>query len=148
MEMRAHALGPANGEQYSQLIRQSGLPVAGLLDETECFEFYDDKDVIVGFAGLQRAGVDALLRSLIVVPERRKAGFGSAIVEWTTGLAARDGISQLFLLTTTAQPFFIKCGFQTIDRASVPELIGGLSEFSESCCSSAHVMRRNLTRDI
>ena len=148
MKMRAHALSPANGEQYSHLIRQSRLPVTGLLDETECFEFYDDQEVIVGFAGLQRAGVDALLRSLIVFPARRNAGLGSAIIGWMTSFAGRNGISRLFLLTTTARPFFIKCGFQTIDRASVPELVGRLAEFSESCCSSAYVMKQNLTRDL
>jgi N-acetylglutamate synthase-like GNAT family acetyltransferase len=59
--------------------------------------------------------------------------------------ASGNGISRLFALTTTSQVFFHKCGFQTIDLASVPQLICGLTEFSESCCSSAFVMKRDLT---
>jgi len=106
----------------------------------------DDQDTIVGFAGLQRVGADALLRSLVVFPARQTTGFGSAIVTWIVSFASSNGISRLFALTTTSQPFFRKCGFQTIDRASVPQSICGLTEFSESCCSSAYVMKRDLIR--
>src|SRR5262249_31827941 len=84
--------------------------------------------------------------SLVVFPARQTAGFGSAIVTWIVSFASSNGISRLFALTTTSQPFFRKCGFQTIDRASVPQSICGLTEFSESCCSSAYVMKRDLIR--
>ena|SRR5262249_29635271 len=143
--MKAHTLSPGNADQYVQMVREYGLPLTGLLTSTECFEFCDDQDVIVGFAGLQRVGIDALLRSLVVHPARRRAGFGSAIVKWVMNFASGNGISRLFALTTTSQVFFQKCGFQTIDRASAPQLICGLTEFSESCCSSAFVMKRDLT---
>ena len=146
--MKAHTLSPGNADQYVQMVREYGLPLTGLLTSTECFEFCDDQDVIVGFAGLQRVGIDALLRPLVVHPAKRRAGFGSAIVKWVMNFASGNGISRLFALTTTSQVFFQKCGFQTIDRASVPQLICELTEFSESCCSSAYVMKRDLTRVI
>jgi N-acetylglutamate synthase-like GNAT family acetyltransferase len=97
---------------------------------------------------LDRVLADALLRSVVVHPTRRRAGFGSAIVEWVMKFASGSGISRLFALTTTSQVFFNKCGFQTIDRASVPQSICGLTEFSEPCCSSAFVMKRDLTRTV
>ena len=146
--MKASTLSPTNAEHYAQLVREGGLPLTGLLTSTECFEFCDDQDTVVGFAGLQRVGADVLLRSLVVFPARQKAGFGSAIVMWIVSFASSNGISRLFALTTTSQPFFCKCGFQTIDRASVPQSICGLTEFSESCCSSAFVMKRDLTRAV
>src|SRR5262245_58175944 len=144
--MMAHTLSPSNADQYVQLIREHGLPLTELLTSTKCFEFSDDQGTIVGFAGLQRSGMDALLRSLVVLPARQRSGFGSAIVAWVMNVASWNGISRLFALTTTSQAFFHKCGFQTIDRASVPELVCGLSEFAESCCSTAYVMKRDLTR--
>src|SRR5262245_41588882 len=94
--MKASTLSPANAEHYAQLVREGGLPLAGLLTSTECFEFCDDQDTIVGFAGLQRVGADALLRSLVVFPARQKAGFGSAIVGWIVSFASSNGISRLF----------------------------------------------------
>ena len=144
--MMAHRLSPGNADQYVQMVREHGLPLTGLLTSTECFEFSDDQGTIVGFAGLQRAGRDVLLRSLVVLPARQRSGFGLAIVPWIMNFASRNGISRIFALTTTGQAFFHKCGFQNIDRASVPELICGLSEFAESCCSTAYVMKRDLTR--
>ena len=119
--------------------------MAGLLTETECFEFYDGQDAIVGFAGLQQVDCYALLRSLVIFPARRMTGWGSVIVTSMMIFASSKGVSQLFALTTTAQPFFTKCGFQTISRENVPQSICGLTEFSESCCSSAYVMKRDLT---
>src|SRR5262249_72157 len=144
--MKARTLSPGNADQYVQIVREYGLPLTGLLTSTECLEFCDDQGAIVGFAGLQRAGTDALLRSLVVLPASQRSGFGSAIVAWVMSFASGNGISRLFALTTTNQAFFYKCGFKTIDRAGVPQLICGLTEFSESCCSSAYVMKRDLTR--
>ena len=144
--MKASTLSPTNAVQYSQLLREYGLPLTGLLTSTKCFEFRDDQSTVVGFAGLQQVGVHALLRSLVVFPARQKAGFGSAIVTWTMSFASSNRISRLFALTTNSQPFFRKYGFQTIDRATVPQSFRGLSEFCESCCSSAYVMKRDLIR--
>jgi hypothetical protein len=53
-------LSPGNADQYVQMVREYGLPLTGLLTSTECFEFCEDQDAIVGFAGLQRVGMDAL----------------------------------------------------------------------------------------
>jgi amino-acid N-acetyltransferase len=36
---------------------------------------------LAGYAGLEGAGPDRLLRSVVVVPERRGEGFGSRILD-------------------------------------------------------------------
>jgi N-acetylglutamate synthase-like GNAT family acetyltransferase len=99
--MKARTLSPGNADQYVQIVREYGLPLTGLLTSTECFEFCDDQGTIVGFAGLQRAGTDALLRSLVVLSARQRSGFGSAIVAWVMSFASGKGILRLFALTTT-----------------------------------------------
>jgi hypothetical protein len=103
--MKARTLSSGNAEQYVELVRESGLPLAGLLTETECFEFYDDQDAIVGFAGVQRVGVDGLLRSLVIFPARRKAGFGSA----TPNLLPFDLRDRESNQLVIARPAFLAC---------------------------------------
>jgi GNAT superfamily N-acetyltransferase len=100
--MKARTLSPSNADQYVQIVREYGLPLTGLLTSTECLEFCDDQGAIVGFAGLQRAGTDALLRSLVVLPARQRSGFGSDIVAWVIvlllGMESRDSLHLLQLI--------------------------------------------------
>ena len=55
---------------------------------------------------LERFGAAALLRSVVVVPDRRGAGFGSAIVRELESTARAAHIDCVVLLTETAPKFF------------------------------------------
>ena len=50
----------------------------------------------------------------------------------------------LYLLTTTAVPFFERMGFAAIDRAEAPPAIAATREFATYCPESAVLMRRRL----
>jgi N-acetylglutamate synthase-like GNAT family acetyltransferase len=95
-------------------------------------------------AGSSFYGADALLRSVITVPEMRDRAYGVAIVDRMLALALRRGARTLYLLTTTAAPFFERLGFVAIDRAAVPPAIAGTTEFTLHCPATAVLMGRSL----
>jgi amino-acid N-acetyltransferase len=54
------------------------------------------------------------------------------------------GVKELYLLTTTAEKFFPKLGFDSIDRDNVPTPIQATEEFSSICPSTAVCMVKKL----
>jgi N-acetylglutamate synthase-like GNAT family acetyltransferase len=99
---------------------------------------------LVGCVGLERYGEDALLRSLAVIPRMQSTGIGKALYAKAAADAAQNGTRALYLLTTTAAPFFAKAGFTRIDRAEVPLPIRESEEFRSLCPASAVCMTRAL----
>jgi len=58
---------------------------------------------------------------------------------------ARDlQVPAIYLLTTTADRYFPKFGFEPIQRADVPPMVQTSVEFTSACPSSATVMRKSL----
>jgi amino-acid N-acetyltransferase len=51
----------------------------------------------------------------------------------------------VFLLTTTAEKFFPRFGFEQIAREDVPPSVQASVEFTSACPTSAIVMRKRLT---
>jgi N-acetylglutamate synthase-like GNAT family acetyltransferase len=126
------------------------LAAAGLqaedIDEPgrEFFSFRDPRGTLVGYGGLEVLGSDALLRSVITVPEMRDRAYGAAVVDRMLALALRRRVRTVYLLTTTAVPFFERSGFAVVDRAEAPAAIAATREFSTYCPVSAVLMRRLL----
>jgi amino-acid N-acetyltransferase len=94
--------------------------------------------------GLELYGDYALLRSLAVHPQQQGTGLGKALYQAAANLALLKGIREMYLITTTAAPFFEKRGFQQVDRLNVPVAIQRTTQFSGVCPSSATVMRRSI----
>ena len=99
---------------------------------------------LIGTVGLEVFGSDALLRSLIVASSHRGEGLGIQLVEGIEAHAHDIGVTSLYLLTTTADRFFDRHGYEQIERASVPEAIGATTEFVSFCPDSAVCMRKRL----
>jgi N-acetylglutamate synthase-like GNAT family acetyltransferase len=55
-----------------------------------------------------------------------------------------EGVTEVYLLTMLASPFFEKLGFERIPREQVPPDIGRSREFELHACDDAVVMRRHL----
>ncbi len=110
----------------------------------DCFAVAVHNDSIVGTAGVERHGDVGLFRSAAVRADQRGKGIGEALtrnrIEWSTA----QGISELYLLTTTAADYFPRYGFEKVERDSVPPEIASTSEFTSLCPSSATVMRLKL----
>ena len=129
----------------AEALAAEGLPTEDLDGEARrFFAFRDRAGTLVGFAGMELLGANALLRSLIVLPPAREARHGTAIVGWIAAEAARRGVRTLFLLTTTAAPFFEKLGFRRIGRDEAPPAVAATAEFGRLCPSSAVFMARSV----
>ena len=50
----------------------------------------------------------------------------------------------MWLLTTTAAPFFARLGFATMERASAPQALQASREFAAACPAGATCMRLDL----
>lgn len=138
---------PARSEDYAAvralLVAQS-LPSedVGASNEANRFHLAEQDGQIVGCAGLEMYGTDALLRSVAVAPSMRDSGLGRALV----GIAERDaaaiGVQRLFLLTTTAADYFRRLGYQRCDRSAAPSLVQASAQFSGLCPASAVCMSK------
>jgi N-acetylglutamate synthase-like GNAT family acetyltransferase len=60
--------------------------------------------------------------------------------------AITEGVTTLFLLTTTSADYFVKGGYRRVDRADVPADIQGTQQFAGLCPASAVVMVKELER--
>jgi N-acetylglutamate synthase-like GNAT family acetyltransferase len=135
---------PDELEEVLALLREAELPERGV---AECFGDFvvarrDGK--LVGVCGLEVHGADALLRSAAVVPELRGSGLGSRLVEATVEAARCRGLRALYLLTTTARPFFLARGFRDAERDAAPDGIRDSWEFRDGCPASSAFMKREL----
>jgi amino-acid N-acetyltransferase len=99
---------------------------------------------VVGTASLELYADGALLRSLAVDPARQGHRLGHQLIEAALRLAETRGAGRVFLLTTTAERFFPRFGFEEIARDEVPASVQASVEFQSACPASAIVMRKRL----
>jgi amino-acid N-acetyltransferase len=99
---------------------------------------------ILGVIGLEIFGRLALLRSLGVDPRFRKRGLAAQLMKKAEEYAASLEIEELYLLTMTAESFFLKRGYQRIERNSGPPAIRGTAEFQGLCPVSSMLMIKQL----
>jgi amino-acid N-acetyltransferase len=138
---------PARPEDFEAIARLLGdheLPLDGLREHLATTLVARDAGALVGSAALEVYEDGALLRSVAVAPGRRHSGLGQTLVNASIDLARTRGIPALYLLTTTAERYFPRFGFERIDRGDVPAGVQRSVEFTSACPSSAIVMRKIL----
>jgi len=81
-----------------------------------------------------------LLRSVAVGPESRRAGAGTVIVAATLKRMIEDKINEVYLVTEHAEKFFASCGFKTIDRDQLPDVIAKHPQAARECPATAPAM--------
>lgn len=127
--------------QVRRLLSDAKLPTADITPEKlETFYTCVSGGEIEGIVGLELYDQVGLLRSLLVRERRRARGLGSALVTHAEGVARANGVLALYLLTTTAEHFFRRRGYERVSRESAPADIQRTSEFSETCPASSAVM--------
>lgn len=126
------------------LLERSGLPTSDLESARPEFSVIRENDQVIAAGALQRFGSAALLRSVVVAPERRGSGLGQAIVSELERLAQASRIGRLVLLTQTAADFFARRGYRVIERSDAPEDMQRSEEFRSLCPSSASCMDKKL----
>lgn len=133
---------PGDARAIAALLREAGLPHEDFAPHLAHFLVARRDGEVVGAVGAEVTGSDALLRSLVVSPTRRGAGLGDALVRALETRAAGWGVERWWLLTTTAEAFFVKRGFRTTPRAAAPPAIAATAEFRGLCPSVAACLSR------
>ncbi|MFW5963980.1 MAG: arsenic resistance N-acetyltransferase ArsN2 [Natronomonas sp.] len=131
-------------EYVETLLAAENLPVEDVRSNSEWFYVALDGDDRVGIGGLEPAGDDALLRSVVVEATVRGRGYGGALRAALEAKARADGVDTLYLLTTTAADFFAEGGYAVIDRQEAPDAVRRTREFEEFCPSTATCMKKSL----
>ncbi len=96
---------------------------------------------IIGVAGMELHGDDALLRSVAVDKQFRSLRLGATLAEDRLNWARDRGIRAVYLLTDTAANYWTRFGFREIARAEAPEGIAASHEWAGGCPASSTAMR-------
>jgi amino-acid N-acetyltransferase len=129
-------------EVIAQLAKSS-LPVDDLDENKSLYALIKDGDII-DTGGLEFFGDCALVRSASIKEEERGRGLGKKINRHLEKIAKDNGVQFLYLLTTTANEFFAKEGYEIINREIVPDTIKSSTEFTSVCPSTAIVMKKKI----
>lgn len=138
-------LRPAAAEDLPaalRLLTEAALPTDGLSDQ------FPGQYVVaavggrpIAVAGVERYCNAGLLRSAVIDELWRGHRLGTRLVEERLCFARRAGLTDIYLLTTTAAPFFAKIGFSSLARSAAPAELRSAPEFSSICPLSSSFMR-------
>jgi amino-acid N-acetyltransferase len=135
---------PADFEKAIALLQSVQLPVTDIDTGLSNFLVAETDDAITGVIGLELLGDNALLRSMAVNTAYRNGGQAAALVLQLEALALRSRAHTIYLLTETARDYFLRKGYEVIDRSQAPPSIQSSSEFSHVCPASAVLMGKYL----
>jgi len=126
------------------LLAAAGLPFDDVEPGRQDFVMAVDGAKLLGCIALEMFGDAALLRSLAVATDQRGAGLGGALYDHLVARARQQGLRRLFLLTTSAAPFFTRRGFALVDRSEVPARMATSAQFVGLCPSTAACLALSL----
>ena len=139
--MEPVAASPADEPGIRQLLSACGLPQEDITPEhLHHYWIFREKKQLIGVIGLEVLRPSALLRSLAIDPLFRNQGLGSQLTHQAENYAESLKIEALYLLTTTAEGFFAKRGYQKVLRESTPDQIQRTAEFRSMCPVTAVCM--------
>ncbi len=127
--------------RIKELLLENKLPIDGIEDHWRTFVVARSDGKVVGCGGSEAYQLAALIRSVAVEKAYRGQGIGRRIVRQLLDRLASRGIREFYLLTETAEAYFKKRGFKTIDRDEVhPQLLSS-RELQGACPDTAVCMR-------
>lgn len=126
------------------VLREAGLPTAGLRDEAARLFLAMIQGERVGVGGFEQYGESGLLRSIAVEPSHRGEGYGSEMVEAIESEASTAGLRRLVLLTTDADPFFRALDYEPAEWSAQPAAIRETSALAAACPDSAVCLEKRL----
>jgi amino-acid N-acetyltransferase len=126
------------------LLERNRLPLDGLEQHWASALVARQAGRVIGSAALELYADGALLRSVAVDPDLQGTGVGRQLTAAAIEVARTTARPAIYLLTTTAERFFPKFGFERITRADVPASVQTSVEFTSACPSTAVVMRKQL----
>jgi len=131
-------------DEVKALLATSELPTDDLDDPSIALYGVSEAGRLIGVVGVQLLGGTGLLRSLAVDPSARDRGLGGQLCERVLHEARVRGLTELWLLTTSAGDYFARRGFEVVPRDQTPSAVRSTAQFTSLCPASAVVMRRPL----
>lgn len=136
--------GESDVPALKALLSSSGLradDVGDRLEQTVAAEAREEPGVIVGTAclqGVEEAGAGGtahlgLLRSVAVRADLRGKGLGQLVTAGAVRAGRSRGITEVFLFTETAEPYFQRLGFSTVGRERLPPPVTLTARAAEEC---------------
>jgi amino-acid N-acetyltransferase len=124
-----------------KMLTDASLPTAGVDDHWKTFLVARDGPTIIGCGGAEAYQTAALIRSIAVDPAYQRHGLGRRLVRQLLDRLSSRGVREFYLLTTTAEDYFSKRGFKTIDRDEIHPQLMASRELQDACPESAIAMR-------
>lgn len=128
----------------TEFLSANDLPVSDLTEENVQLYIASFDGEIVATIGLEKYRSMGLLRSLAVKSTFRNQELAGQMIKGFFSLCESENITDVYLLTTTADKYFSKKGFLQVQRESVPPVIRQTREFKSICPASAVVMHRKV----
>ncbi len=145
MDITLRKSGPGDGKLISSMLTAANLPVESLDNRITTFYMAEEDGKVIGMAGMEIYGEEALLRSVTVLSGMRDKGYGSMIVDRMLDEARNANVRSVILLTETARDFFLKKGFSVVERSGIDNAeMKRSSEFTFACPKSAVCMKLEL----
>ncbi len=135
---------PADLPAVEALLSAASLPLEGVRECFQTFFVAEQRGGVLGAIGIELYGQTGLLRSLVVAPDRRSSGIGSALFNALLSDVRSRGVTEVILLTTTAAEYFARKGFRAVPKESIQGEVTTSPEFTGACPSTATVMRRRI----
>lgn len=127
------------------LLSECGLPTKDISASSPPLFFgARDHGALVGVIGLEIYSTVGLLRSLAVAPSYRGRCLGRDLVLCAESFSIDQGVGELFLLTTTAEPFFARLGYRQASRSNAPAAIKDTSQFAGLCPASSAFLSKQV----
>lgn len=120
-----------------ELLKQVELPPEGIEAHLADFIVSIHEGNVIGCAGLEIYETVGLLRSVAVHPDYQGKNIGNALIHQILSHAQKSEVEEIFLLTETAEKYFLRLGFKKIDRKGVDSRIKETQEFKSLCPVSA-----------
>jgi N-acetylglutamate synthase-like GNAT family acetyltransferase len=132
--------------EIEAVLRSRRLPFDGAEEHLAGFIVALRDGHVVGTAGIEVYGEVGLVRSVAVELGSAGIGLGRLLVETLLHRARARDLRALYLLTTDAQDYFTRFGFDQVTRADLPAALSASTQLRGSCPTSAQAMRLMLRR--
>ena len=140
-ELTIHQANSGYLTEIKKILRSHNLPNDDIDDHIDNFIVAKINGSVIGVIGVQFFNKLALLRSFGVINNYQHSGIGTILYNEMLKKMKNQLISEVFLLTISAESYFLKKGFNRIHRNIVPQKIKKSHEFKYACPSSAVCMK-------
>mgnify|MGYP002639753115 CR=1 FL=1 len=144
MNIVVHPLEEYELSIVEDLLFNNDLPIDDIYEPNIRFLVAKANDKLIGTIAIEKYDQFGLLRSLVVEKEYRNEKIGERLINHLLISDFSVGITDLYLLTTTAKEYFVKFGFREVNRIEVPIELRQTNEFVELCPETAIVMHKKI----